>query len=139
MRLTLYTDYALRVLMHLSLHRDQLCSIGDIAQAYLVSHNHLMKVVNALVREGFVESVRGRSGGIRLARSPAEISVGAVVRSTEDSLQLADCGSCIIAPACALQCVLAQGVEAMLAVFDTYTLADLTEGRSDLSHLLSHA
>ena len=125
MRLTRYTDYSLRVLIHLALHDERLCSIGEIARSYDVSHNHLMKVVNALAHAGFVETVRGRTGGMRLARPAAEISVGEVVRHTEEGFQLADCSGCALSPACGLTGVLAQGMQAMLAVFDSYTIADL--------------
>ena len=126
MRLTLYTDFSLRVLIHLALYEDRLCSIGEIANAYSISHNHLMKVVNGLVSGGFIETVRGRSGGLRLARAAKMISVGAVVRHTEEGLhQLADCPECALSPACGLTGVLAQGVEAMLRVFDSYTVEDL--------------
>ncbi|ARS29420.1 Rrf2 family transcriptional regulator [Sphingomonas sp. KC8] len=125
MRLTRYTDYSLRVLIHLALHDERLCSIGEIARSYDVSHNHLMKVVNALAHAGFVETVRGRAGGMRLARPAAEISVGEVVRHTEEGFQLADCSGCVLSPACGLTGVLAQGMQAMLAVFDSYTIADL--------------
>lgn len=125
MRLTRYTDYSLRVLIHLALHDERLCSIGEIARSYDISHNHLMKVVNALAHAGFVETVRGRAGGMRLARPAAEISVGEVVRHTEEGFQLADCSGCVLSPACGLTGVLVQGMQAMLAVFDSYTIADL--------------
>src|SRR3546814_19212295 len=100
MRLTRYTDYSLRVLIHLALNDDRLCSIGEIARAYDVSHNHLMKVVNALAHDGFVETVRGRMGGMRLARAADTISVGEVVRRTEAGFQRADCPGCPLTPAC---------------------------------------
>src|SRR3546814_14475380 len=79
------------VLIHLSLHDGRLCSIGEISRTYDVSHNHLMKVVNALARDGFIETVRGRSGGMRLARPADRITVGEVVRRTEEGVELADC------------------------------------------------
>ncbi|MGE0775162.1 MAG: Rrf2 family transcriptional regulator [Sphingomonadaceae bacterium] len=125
MRLTLYTDYSLRVLIHLALHEERLCSIGEIARTYEISHNHLMKVVVALARGGFVETARGRMGGLRLARDATEISVGEVVRHTEEGLQLANCSECSLSPACGLTGVLAQGMAAMLNVFDSFTIADL--------------
>ncbi|MBW7935346.1 MAG: Rrf2 family transcriptional regulator, partial [Gemmatimonadaceae bacterium] len=83
MRLTRYTDYAVRVLMHLAVHPERLCSIGEIADAYAVSRNHLMKIVNDLVNTGYVASERGRLGGIRLSRPAAEIRIGELVRHTE--------------------------------------------------------
>ena len=100
MKLTLFTDYSIRVLLYLGARPERLCSIGEVAQAYGVSQNHLMKVVNRLAREGYVESARGRSGGIRLGRAPAEINLGALVRATEDGFELVDCGGCVVAPAC---------------------------------------
>ncbi|MEX2453537.1 MAG: Rrf2 family transcriptional regulator [Rhodospirillaceae bacterium] len=135
MRLTRYTDYSLRVLIHLALHDDRLCSIGEIAGAYAISHDHLRKVVHALARAGFVETVRGRGGGIRLARPPEAISVGEVVRLTEEGFALADCVSCSLSPACGLTGVLAQGAAAMLEVFDGYCIADLIVRKSALRNL----
>src|SRR3546814_6568697 len=99
MRLTRYSDYAIRVLLHLgSQPGDRLSSIGDVARSYGISQNHLMKVVNDLVKAGYLESVRGRFGGIRLARPPESINIGEVVRHTEDGFDLVDCGNCVIAP-----------------------------------------
>lgn len=129
MKLKTYTDYALRVLMHLAARPDRLASIGEIARTYRISHNHLMKVVHDLRKEGFLDAVRGRAGGIRLARPPAEISVGQVVRHTESGFDLVDCASCVIAPACALTAALHEARAAFMAVLDGYSLADLVEER----------
>ena len=129
MRLKSYTDYAMRVLMHLAAQPDRLASIGEIARTYRISHNHLMKVVHDLRKQGFVDAVRGRSGGIRLARSASEISVGDIVRHTEGTFDLVDCGSCVIAPACALTAALHEARRAFMAVLDGYSLADLVEER----------
>ena len=137
MRLTRYTDYSLRVLIHLALHDDRLCSIGEISHTYEISHNHLMKVVNALAHEGFVETVRGRAGGMRLARPAAEIGVGEVVRRTEEGLQLADCSDCALAPGCGLTGVLAKGVQAMLDVFDAYSIADLLGDKATMRRMVN--
>ncbi|ALR20612.1 MULTISPECIES: Rrf2 family transcriptional regulator [Sphingobium] len=137
MRLTRYTDFSLRVLIHLALHDERLCSIGEISRAYGISHNHLMKVANALAHEGFVETIRGRSGGMRLARPPQDISVGEVVRRTEEGFQLAECSGCSLAPACGLTGVLAKGVQAMLAVFDTYSIADLLTDKAAMRRLMA--
>lgn len=137
MRLTRYTDFSLRVLIHLALHDDRLCSIGEISRAYGISHNHLMKVVNALANEGFVETVRGRSGGMRLARPPHDISVGEVVRRTEEGFQLAECSGCSLSPACGLTGVLAKGVQAMLAVFDAYSIADLLTDKAAMRRMMN--
>lgn len=137
MRLTRYTDYSLRVLIHLALHEGRLCSIGEIAQTYGLSHNHLMKVANALARDGFVETVRGRAGGMRLARAADRISVGEVVRRTEEGFDLADCSGCSLSPACGLTGVLAKGVRAMMAVFDAHTIADLLTDRAVMRRLIA--
>lgn len=131
MRLTRYTDYALRVLMHVAARPERLSSISEIARTYGISHNHLMKVVHDLRKEGYVAAVRGRSGGIRLARNPAEINVGQVVRHTEEGFDLVDCGSCLIAPACGLNGVLQQALGAFMAVLDSHTLADLLTNRAE--------
>jgi Rrf2 family nitric oxide-sensitive transcriptional repressor len=135
MRLTRYTDYAMRVLLYLGARPDQLCSISEIAGAYGISQNHLMKVVNDLVNAGYLVSVRGRFGGVRLARLPEDINVGAVVRHTEEGFDLADCGACVIAPACGLTGALHQALAAFMAVLDGYTLETLLTRRDDLRAL----
>jgi Rrf2 family transcriptional regulator, nitric oxide-sensitive transcriptional repressor len=129
MRLKSYTDYALRVLMHLAARPDRLASIGEIARTYRISHNHLMKVVHDLRKEGFLDAVRGRSGGIRLARPATDISVGDVVRHTEGTFDLVDCESCVIARACSLTGALHQARRAFMAVLDGYSLQDLVADR----------
>lgn len=136
MRLTRYSDYAMRVMLYLGSKPGQLCSIAEIARAYSISQNHLMKVVNDLVNAGYLESVRGRNGGIRLARQAEEINVGAVIRHTEDGFDLLDCGSCIIAPACGLTGVLDEALKAFLKVLDSYSLADVLARKRDFSYLL---
>jgi Rrf2 family transcriptional regulator, nitric oxide-sensitive transcriptional repressor len=135
MRLTRYTDYAMRVLLYLGARPERLCSIAEIAGAYGISQNHLMKVVNDLARAGYVASVRGRSGGIRLGAPAGEINVGTVVRHTEDDFRLADCPSCVIAPACGLQGALNEALAAFMAVLDRYTLADLLAKRDAMRGL----
>ena len=139
MRLTRYTDYAMRVLLYLGARPERLCSISEIAGAYDISQNHLMKVVSDLVNAGYLVSVRGRFGGVRLARTPAEISIGAVVRHTEDGFDLVDCGGCIIAPACGLTGALHQALAAFMRVLDGYTLESLLSRRADLSGLFDQA
>ena len=138
MKLTRYSDYALRVLMHLAARPDRLASIGEIARTYRISHNHLMKVVHDLRKAGFVAAVRGRSGGIRLGRQPELITVGEVIRHTEGGFDLVDCGSCVIAPACSLTGALREALLAFMAVLDGYTLADLVaERQSGLRELIA--
>lgn len=156
MRLTRYTDYAMRVLLYCAqTTRDcsnreapadqpaqtsaQLVSIAQIARAYDISQNHLMKVVNDLVNAGYLESVRGRSGGVRLARPADQINIGALVRHTEDGFDLLECGSCVIAPACGLTGVMAEALRAFMAVLDGYTLADVLGRRGDFLFLLHGA
>lgn len=136
MRLTRYTDYAMRVLLYLARQPDRLCSIAEIARAYGVSQNHLMKVINDLVNAGWLTSARGRKGGIRLARPADQISLGAVIRHTEADFDLVGCSSCIIAPACGLTLALDEATQAFLAVLDRQTLADVLARRGDFLPLL---
>ncbi len=139
MRLTRYTDYALRVLIHLAAHEEKLCSISEISRAYGVSQNHLMKIANDLARAGYISAARGRAGGLRLARPAGEINVGEVVRHTEEGFDLVDCAHCVIAPACGLTGVLGQALAAFMRVLDGYTLADLAANRRALRALLDTA
>ncbi len=129
MRLTRYTDYSLRVLIYLGLQQDRLSSIREIADAYGISESHLMKVVHALGQSGYVATLRGRGGGLRLAKPPSEINLGDVVRNTEDDVALVECFSkdseCRIAGPCRLEHVLRRALEAFFEVLDDYTLADL--------------
>jgi Rrf2 family nitric oxide-sensitive transcriptional repressor len=132
MRLTSYTDYALRTLMFLALNRDRLVTIGDIAQTHNIAKNHLTKVVHHLGTLGFVETVRGRSGGLRLGREPAEISIGDVVRQTETDFYMASCfdansAGCLYAAGCEMRGALAQATKAFLDVLDGVSLAQMVE------------
>lgn len=138
MRLTRYTDYAMRVLLYAGAQEEgRLSPISEISRAYAISQNHLMKVVNDLVNAGYLESVRGRFGGIRLARPATEINVGAVVRHTEEGFDLVECGSCVIAPACGLTGALGEALAAFMKVLDGYSLADLLVKRRDLAGLFA--
>lgn len=136
MKLTLFTDYALRTLVYLGSQPERLCSIAEIAQGYGVSQNHLMKVVNQLARLGYVQSVRGRSGGIRLGRPAVEIGIGAVVRDTEDGFELVDCDSCAGTRSCGVNGVLNEALAAFLTVLDRYTLADMIAPKQELRDML---
>lgn len=140
MRLTVFTDYALRVLMYLAVNPERRVTIRDIAEAYGISRNHLMKVVNKLTRADLIEASRGVNGGLMLARSPEAIIVGDVVRKTEDEIALVECfrpeNRCIITPECVLKNVFAEAQSALLAVLDRYTLADLIEPRTRLAKRL---
>jgi Rrf2 family transcriptional regulator, nitric oxide-sensitive transcriptional repressor len=140
MRLTLFTDYTLRTLIYLAVQPDRLVTIGDIAEAYGISTNHLMKVVHQLAIAGDVITVRGQHGGLRLARPAHEINLGAVVRRTEAEFAIVPCfGSepdCAIRPECVLAGVLDDALRAFLAVLDSRTLGDLTAPRAALAQLL---
>jgi Rrf2 family transcriptional regulator, nitric oxide-sensitive transcriptional repressor len=135
MRLTRYTDYAMRVLLFLATRPDRVCPISEITRTYGISQSHLMKVVNDLVTAGYLVSVRGRFGGIRLARPAAQINVGEVVRHTEDGFDLVDCSSCIIAPACGLTGALNEALGAFMTVLDGYSLEDLMAKRNHMKAL----
>lgn len=127
MRLTSYTDYALRTLMFLALNRDKLVTIQDIADAHKIAKNHLTKVVHHLSVAGLIESVRGRNGGLKLNREPADINIGEVVRLTENDFFIAECfdpdnTNCIYSTSCALKGVLNKATAAFLDVLDGVTL-----------------
>jgi Rrf2 family nitric oxide-sensitive transcriptional repressor len=141
MRLTRYTDNALRALIYLALHDGAPSRITDIARRMGMSEDHTAKVIAQLAELGVVSTVRGRTGGVRLARPAAEINIGAVVRATEDNLNLVECfdpltNKCPIAPACALAPALDEALTAFFAVLDRYTLAQLTERPRALQQLL---
>ena len=116
-------------------------TIKQVAERFRISQNHLTKVAYLLGREGFIETVRGRNGGLRLARKPGTIRIGDVVRRIEGHLPLVECfaggaGTCFIVPACRLKGVLHEALEAFLAVLDGYTIADLTANNAKLRALL---
>ena len=132
MKLTLQTDYALRALIYLGGRTERLCSIREIAEAYGISEAHMVKVVHKLGRGGFAETLRGRNGGLRLGRPASEIMIGDVVCYFEDSVALLAClenGAettlCKLMPACRLRSVLSQATQAMMAVLNNCTLADV--------------
>jgi Rrf2 family transcriptional regulator, nitric oxide-sensitive transcriptional repressor len=129
MHLTLWTDYALRTLIYVGAKGEQLSTIAEIAESFDISKSHLMKVVNKLGQQGYIDTVRGKGGGVRLRRSPAEIRVGTVVRETEEDMAvmgcLAESGFCRIEGCCVLRRALRQATVAFLRTLDGYTLADL--------------
>lgn len=144
MRLTFYSDYSLRLLMYLAFRQDCLVTIQEVADVYRISKNHLTKVAYDLGRAGFLETVRGRNGGIRLAKKPAEIGLGDVLRVTESDPGPVECfdaksNKCVISGPCRLKGVLASALAAYFSVLDQYTLADLTEKHVPLSRLLAPA
>ncbi|MCA8888944.1 MAG: Rrf2 family transcriptional regulator [Parvularculaceae bacterium] len=141
MRLTTHTDYALRVLIYAATSPASLCTIESISSAYGISRNHLMKIVRRLGESGFIETVRGRGGGLKLAMPAHQICIGDVVREMEDDLTQAECfrpdqNSCIITPACGLKHAFAKALEAYLDALDQCTLADVARKQNILSGLL---
>lgn len=128
MYLTQHTDYGLRVLVYTAVNDDALANIGTIADTYGISKSHLMKVVTALVKGGFLDSVRGKGGGLKLARAPEHINIGAVVRHLEP-MQLVECmgdnNQCLITPGCRLAGILGGAMKVFLNYLDGFTLADL--------------
>lgn len=129
MRLTSFTDYALRMLMYAAAHEDRLITIEEVSGVFQISRAHLMKITNTLTRGGFLKAVRGRFGGLALARPPGKICLGDVVRATEPDFALVECfatgNQCIITRSCRLRGIFHEGLDAFIAVLDKYTLADL--------------
>ena len=141
MHLTFHTDYALRVLLYLRLRGEEKSTVQEIADAYAISKNHLMKVVHQLGVAGYVETVRGRGGGLRLAKPMEAIGLGEVVRRTEPDMAIVSCFKpieepCAIRPCCVLKNAFGKARDAFLDVLDGYTLKDLVEPRSRLARLL---
>ncbi len=130
MQLTLFTDYSVRTLIYLGMHCNGLISIGQVARAYRISENHLIKVAQLLAKLGLVEAVRGRGGGLRLALPPEHINIGRLIRQTEPNLDLAECfndrtSRCPISSACKFKDALYDARNAFLTVLDNFSLADL--------------
>lgn len=130
MKLTQFSDYSLRVLIYLALNQDRLSTIGEISNSFKVSHNHLVKIAHQLNQMGFIETVRGRSGGMRLKRDPSEINIGEVVRATETNLDIVECfnkvgNTCTLTTCCKLSSVLDEALNAFLKVLESYSLEDL--------------
>lgn len=130
MQLTKFTDYALRVLIYLGHHPEGLVTIADIAREYDIPATHLMKVVHRLAQRGYIVTVRGKGGGMRLANAPDMINVGDIVRDTEDNIDIAECfnaetQSCPLLPACALKSALKEARKSFLTTLDFYRLSDI--------------
>lgn len=141
MRLTVYTDYALRVLIYLAVKEDGLATIDQIAKSYSISRNHLMKVVHQLGVAGYIETVRGRGGGLRLAKPIETIGLGEVVRYTEPDMAIASCfkpvdAPCAIRQCCVLRRALEKARDAFIAVLEDYTLNDLVQPHARLIGML---
>jgi Rrf2 family nitric oxide-sensitive transcriptional repressor len=144
MRLTDYTDYSLRVLLYLAVRGEGLSTIQEISQAYGISRNHLMKVVQQLAERGWIETVRGRNGGLRFAESSRRLTVGKVVRAVESDFAVVAClpdqngarRSCVISPVCRLREALDAAAKAFLAELDRHTIGELAQPQSALASLL---
>ncbi|MBD3110079.1 Rrf2 family transcriptional regulator [Bacillus sp. AGMB 02131] len=140
MRLTSFTDYSIRVLLYVNVHNDRLVNIQEIADAYGISKNHLTKIIYQLGKLGYLETVRGRNGGIRLAMEPSEINIGQLVRKTEEDFNIVECfggdhSGCPITSICTLKGVLNQALFAFLKVLDSYTLEDISKNKIKLKEL----
>lgn len=142
MRLTTFTDYSIRVLIYLGLHSDRLTTAAELAERYAVSRNHLTKVVHFLAQQGYIETLRGKGGGIRLARDPDEVRIGRLIRESERDTLLVECFKreschCKILPACRLTSILREAEKAFYQVLDGYTLRDLIKNEKALNELLA--
>lgn len=131
MKLSLYTDYSLRVLLYLGANRERRVTMAEIAECYDISHEHLRKVVHTLGKLGYIETYRGKSGGFELKQQPGQINIGAVVEATEPRQHVIDCSSqpCILISACSLQSALGKAEQAFYDVLKTYSLADVLKNR----------
>ncbi|WP_265519322.1 RrF2 family transcriptional regulator [Nitratireductor luteus] len=141
MRMTLHTDYALRMLMMLGIRDGEPVTVQQVAESFGLSRNHLLKVALKLRNLSVITATRGRSGGIALARRPEDINIGAIIRATEDDFAMVECmktdgGACLLSPACRLKGVVHEALQAYLAVFDKYSLADLIQNKEALGLLL---
>lgn len=142
MHITRYTDYSLRVLIYLAVQSERLSTIQEIAESYDISKNHLMKIVHQLNRNGYIETVRGKKGGMRLHMAPSDISIGVLVRKTEQDMDIVECFSskdaCRISPVCGLQSMFGEAMDAFLKTLDQYTLEDVipTAHRPQLLRIL---
>jgi Rrf2 family nitric oxide-sensitive transcriptional repressor len=141
MQLTQYTDYGLRTLIALGLAHPRRMTVGEISAAYRISRHHLVKIAARLAELGYVETMRGKGGGMSLARDPAQIRIGDVVRNMEAELGVVPClessgGTCVIIPSCRLKPVLAAATDRFMAELDAHTLAEVLQPRGPLSQLL---
>lgn len=141
MRLTTFTDYTFRVLIYIGTHPEELTTVGELSQRYEISRHHLTKVIHYLGLQGYIETIRGKGGGIKLAAKPENINIGELVRDTEKNSVLAECLSkenshCKILPACHLTEILREAQESFYQVLSQYTIADLIVNVDALDNLL---
>lgn len=137
MKLTRYSDYALRVSLYLAVHSQRLVAIPEIVDAYGLPRSNVMKLVTDLVGAGVFESVRGRSGGIRLAGDARDISVGRIVRHTEGDQPLVDCSGCVLSRGCGLICIMAEAKRAFFDVLERHSLQDVIDRNPQALNVLS--
>lgn len=141
MHLTFHTDYALRLLMYLALRQDQLTTVQEVSESFRISRNHMMKVAHSLGQAGYIETLRGRNGGLRLKSSAGATRIGDVIRLMEDDWKIVECfdpseNTCVITGPCRLKGMLKQALAAYMAVLDRYTLADLMANPASLGRKL---
>ena len=140
MHLTNFSDYSIRVMIYLGLQKSKLATISDIAKAYEISENHLTKAVHQLAQRGYIETVRGKGGGLRLVRKPDTVNIGEMIRYSEGNTTLLPCmdneESCCIRPNCKLMGILREAQVALFTVLDKYTLADLLQQEAPLTQIL---
>lgn len=142
MRMTMYTDFSLRILIYLAIRpTGEKATVPEIAESYGISKNHLMKVAQHLSKLEYIESTRGRGGGLRLLHDPSAINIGKVVRQMEDDFHIVECfdrerNTCPITPVCSLKHALGRALQAYLAVLDEYTLQDLANNPLELANFL---
>jgi Rrf2 family nitric oxide-sensitive transcriptional repressor len=145
MQLTLFSDYALRMLTYLALRRGEIVPISEISERYGISKHYMMKVMNELVQLGYIEAVRGRNGGVRLSKRPSEIRIGKLIRRTEPDRGVLDCvehpgeSDCRIVSACQLRKILGDAQEEFYRVLDRYSLGDLVQRPEPLLRSLRSA
>jgi Rrf2 family nitric oxide-sensitive transcriptional repressor len=141
MKLTAFTDYSLRVLIYLAADPARRATIAEISTAFDISENHLTKVIHFLGKQGWLSTVRGKGGGVVLARAAEDINIGLVVRDTEGQVRPVECFSdtdnhCVIAPCCRLKGVLGEAVQAFYAVLDRYSLDQIARNQRELAGIL---
>jgi len=136
MRLTSYSDYSLRVLLYVAVNNEKVVTIKEISEAYQISSNHLMKIIYNLGKMNYIETIRGRNGGIRLSKAPADINIGELIRKTEEDFYLVECfkedNNCVITPVCSLKHMLNEALNSFFLVLDKYTLEDILTNKSVL-------
>ena len=137
MKLTQYSDLGFRLVMYLAICKDKLATIQEVSDRFAISKNHLVKISHELTKQGLIESVRGRNGGVRLALPPEKISLDMVLQATEDGFELVECfksgaNQCVISEACKLNSVLDEALEAFMGKLRRVTLADLVRNSKEI-------